>query len=85
MSGAELQLHPHQRPSRPKSGSGRRNLSAVSQGTQGYPAIMLKMAANNGRHTLFIVPLQEKLTLHLFHTKLQNSANCQSPSARPVV
>ncbi|CAI5660229.1 unnamed protein product [Oreochromis niloticus] len=42
-------------------GSGQRNLSLVSQGTQGYTAKTLKMATNNGKNTLYIVPLQEKI------------------------
>lgn len=42
-------------------GSGQRNLSLVSQGTQGYTAKTLKMATNNGKNALYIVPLQEKI------------------------
>ncbi|XP_028323837.1 uncharacterized protein LOC114478851 isoform X2 [Gouania willdenowi] len=42
-------------------GSGRRKLTLVPQGSQGYTAKMLKTNTSNGKHMLYIIPLQEKL------------------------
>ncbi|XP_041845684.1 uncharacterized protein LOC121642799 [Melanotaenia boesemani] len=42
-------------------GNGQRNLSVVAQGSQGYTSKMLKMATSNGKHMLYIVPLQEEI------------------------
>lgn len=46
-----------------QGGGGQRNLTVVSQGTQGYIAKMLKMATGNGKHMLYIVPLQEEIDI----------------------
>ncbi|KAK1902035.1 Acetyl-CoA decarbonylase/synthase complex subunit alpha 1 [Dissostichus eleginoides] len=41
-------------------GSGQRTISVVAQGSEGYTAKMLKSNTINGKHPLYIVPLQEK-------------------------
>ncbi|XP_076878962.1 uncharacterized protein LOC143527552 isoform X2 [Brachyhypopomus gauderio] len=42
-------------------GNGQRTLSVLTQGSQGYTAKMLKTSSNNGKHVLYIMPLQERL------------------------
>ncbi|KAJ8289518.1 hypothetical protein GJAV_G00002240 [Gymnothorax javanicus] len=42
-------------------GRGRRRLSVVARGTQGYSAKMLKKASKNGKYLLYVVPLREKI------------------------
>ncbi|KAL3063653.1 hypothetical protein OYC64_000062 [Pagothenia borchgrevinki] len=42
-------------------GSGLRKLSVIPPESEGYTAKMLKGISNNGKHTLFVIPLQEEL------------------------
>ncbi|XP_041832795.1 uncharacterized protein LOC121653125 isoform X2 [Melanotaenia boesemani] len=42
-------------------GSGRRKLTVLPQGSEGYTAKILKANTSNGKHMLYIIPLQEKL------------------------
>ncbi|CAL8234015.1 unnamed protein product [Boreogadus saida] len=43
-------------------GSGRRKLSIIPTESEGYSTRLLKSASNNGKNTMFIVPLQELLS-----------------------
>ncbi|CAL8315343.1 unnamed protein product [Arctogadus glacialis] len=43
-------------------GSGRRKLSIIPTESEGYSTRLLKSASNNGKNTMFIVPLQEQLS-----------------------
>lgn len=43
-------------------GSGRRKLTAILQGPEGYTYETLKGASSSGKNTLFLVPLQEQLS-----------------------
>lgn len=42
-------------------GTGQRKLSLLPPEAEGYSARQLKIASNNGKNTLFIMPLQEEL------------------------
>lgn len=44
-------------------GSGRRKLTSVLQGPEGYTFDTLKGASCSGKNTLFLVPLQEQLSV----------------------
>ncbi|KAL7396910.1 hypothetical protein ABVT39_013480 [Epinephelus coioides] len=43
-------------------GSGRRKLSVIATDSEGYSARLLKLASNNGKNVIFVVPLQEQLS-----------------------
>ncbi|XP_034536180.1 uncharacterized protein LOC117810445 isoform X2 [Notolabrus celidotus] len=42
-------------------GSGQRKLAVIPPESEGYNAKLLKSTSNNGRHTIFIVPLQDEI------------------------
>ncbi|XP_070406291.1 uncharacterized protein [Nothobranchius furzeri] len=44
-------------------GSGRRKLTSILQGPEGYTFETLKGASSNGKNTLFLAPLQEQLSI----------------------
>lgn len=43
-------------------GSGRRKLSIIPTDSEGYSTRLLKSASNNGKNTVFVLPLQETLS-----------------------
>lgn len=43
-------------------GSGRRKLSVLPTDLEGYSTRLLKSSSNNGKNTIFVVPLQEQLS-----------------------
>ncbi|KAL7400264.1 hypothetical protein ABVT39_009454 [Epinephelus coioides] len=43
-------------------GSGRRKLSIIPTDSEGYATRLLKSASNNGKNTVFVLPLQEMLS-----------------------
>ncbi|XP_056450009.1 uncharacterized protein LOC130385514 [Gadus chalcogrammus] len=53
-------------------GSGKRKITSLPQGTQGYTGKILKTSSNSGKYVLYIVPLQESLDLRpLAHTAVE--------------
>ncbi|CAL8376043.1 unnamed protein product [Arctogadus glacialis] len=53
-------------------GSGKRKITSLPQGTQGYTGKILKTSSNSGKYVLYIVPLQESLDLKpLAHTAVE--------------
>uniref|UniRef100_A0A8C2H3U6 HECT domain-containing protein n=1 Tax=Cyprinus carpio TaxID=7962 RepID=A0A8C2H3U6_CYPCA len=44
-------------------GSGQRKLTVIPPESEGYSAKLLKSSSNNGRHMLFIVPLQDEIDI----------------------
>lgn len=44
-------------------GGGQRTLSVLAQGSSGYSGKMLKANTANGKHVLYIIPLQETLDM----------------------
>lgn len=46
-----------------EGGSGQRKLTVIPPESEGYSAKLLKSSSNNGRHMLFIVPLQDEIDI----------------------
>lgn len=44
-----------------EGGTGQRKLSVVPTEAEGYTAMVLKSASNNGKYIMYIVPLQEQI------------------------
>lgn len=45
-----------------EGGSGQRKLSVIPPESEGYTAKILKTASSNGRHVIFIIPLQDEIS-----------------------
>ena len=55
-----------------QGGSGKRKITSLPQGTQGYTGKIPKTSSNSGKYVLYIVPLQESLDLRpLAHTAVE--------------